>query len=169
MKARAVALGGVFAALAVVIMLLGGFIPVATFICPMLASALLAFLRRELPTAACIGWYVIVALLSALLGPDKEAAFVFVFLGWYPLLKPRLDRLPKLLSLALKLLIFFAAIAAAYGTLIFLFRLEALVEEARAMGRLLMIVLLLLGAVTFLLFDFVLSRLPYLVKKFGKG
>ena len=76
MKARAVALGGVFAALAVVIMLLGGFIPVATFICPMLASALLAFLRRELPTAACIGWYVIVALLSALLYSAFYLAYV---------------------------------------------------------------------------------------------
>lgn len=165
MKARTVAMGGVFAALAVVIMLLGGLIPVATFACPMLASGLLAWLRRELPLPACLGWYGIVALLSALLGPDKEAAFVFLFLGWYPLLKPRLDRLPKLPALGLKLLVFFAAIAGAYGTMIFLFRLEALVQEARTMGKVLLLVTLLLGAVTFLLFDFILSRLPLIFKK----
>lgn len=168
MKAKAVAMGGVFAALAVVIMLLGGLIPAATFACPMLASSLLALLRRELPTPACVGWYGIVALLSALLGPDKEAAFVFVFLGWYPLLKPRLDRLPKLPALVLKLLIFFAAIGAAYGTMIYILGLEALAEEARTTGRALLIVLLLLGALTFLLFDYVLSRIPKLLKKPGK-
>lgn len=165
MNARAVAMGGVFAALALVIMLLGGLVPAATFVCPMLVSGLLAVLGRYLPTAACVGWYVIVSLLSALLGPDKEAAFVFVFLGWYPIAKPRLDRLPKLSALGLKLLMFFAAIAGAYGTMIWVLGLEALAEEARSMGRGLLIVLLLLGVVTFLLFDYVLVRLPYLIKK----
>ena len=46
-------------------------------------------------------WYGAVAILSVLMAPDKEAAAVFVFLGFYPIVKPRFDRfrfpiIPKL-------------------------------------------------------------------------
>ena len=40
-NARNVALGGMMAALAIVIMCMGGLIPVATFVCPMLCMLLL--------------------------------------------------------------------------------------------------------------------------------
>ena len=40
--AKSVALGGVMAALAVVIMCMGGIIPLATYVCPMLCAVLLA-------------------------------------------------------------------------------------------------------------------------------
>ena len=43
---RSTALGGVMAALAVVIMCLGGMIPLATFVCPVLCMLLLQFVFR---------------------------------------------------------------------------------------------------------------------------
>ena len=159
MKARQIALGGILAALAVVILLLGGIIPVGTYLAPMLASLPLVILLAELPKSLCLGWYAVVALLGVLLCPDKETAFVFVFLGWYPLAKPGLDRLPKLPGLLCKLLIFNASTAALYALLILVFRLEALVRDARETGLILLIAILLLGNLSFILFDLVLGRL----------
>ena len=101
-EARKIAFGGMFAALAVVIMSLGGLIPVATFTCPMLCMLLLAFVTKMCGNRIGWAWYGAVAVLSVLLGPDKEAAAVFAFLGFYPIVKPWFDRLrypliPKLL------------------------------------------------------------------------
>ena len=163
-KTKQIALGGVLAALAVVILLLGGVIPVGTYLAPMLASLPLIVLLAELPKSLCLGWYVIVALLGTLLCPDRETAFVFVFLGWYPAAKPTLDRLPRLPRMVCKLLIFNAAVAALYALLILVLRLEALVQEARELGLPLLIVLLLLGSVTFLLYDRMLARLGALYR-----
>ena len=167
-KTKQIALGGVLAALAVVILLLGGVIPIGTYAAPMFASLPLVILLAELPRPLCVGWYAVAAILGVLLCPDRETAFVFVFLGWYPIARPGLDRLPRLLRIAAKLLIFNAAVAALYALLILVFQLEALVEEARETGTLLLLVLLLLGDLSFLLFDLTLRRLTQLRRK-GKG
>lgn len=164
MSARQIALGGIFAALAVVILLLGGIIPVGTYIAPMVAALPLVILLAELPRSLCLGWYCIVALLGVLLCPDKETAFVFVFLGWFPLAKPRLDRLPKVPGLLCKLLLFNLSVAGLYALLILVFHLEALVREAQETGMILLIAILLLGNLSFILFDLVLGRLTALYR-----
>ena len=163
-KSSVIALGGVLAALAVILMLLGGLVPFATYVCPMLASVLLIPLMEYFPKGLCWGWYAVVAILSALFCPDREAAFIFLFLGWYPIVKPDLDKLPKLPRFLLKLLIFNAAVAAAYLLLIFVFELEVLIEEAKEMGWIMIAVLAVLGNVSFLLFDRLLSILPVLYR-----
>ena len=165
LRAAPLAIGGVFAALAVILMLLGGLVPFATYVCPMLASVLLIPLLEHLPKGLCWGWYGVVALLSALFCPDREAAFLFLFLGWYPIVRPRLERLPTLPRILVKLLIFNAAVAAAYGLLIFVFELEALIEEAREMGWIMIAALAVLGNVSFLLFDRLLQILPLLYRE----
>ena len=86
------ALGGMLAALAVVMMSLGTIIPVATYVCPMLCALLLQGVLKTCGSRVAWAWYGAVALLSVLLAPDKEAAGVFVFLGYYPIVKPALDR-----------------------------------------------------------------------------
>ena len=87
------ALGGVLAALAVVIMSLGGLIPIATYVTPMLCAMLLQAVLLTCGTRVAWAWYGAVALLGLLLCPDKEAAAVYVFLGYYPIVKPKLDGL----------------------------------------------------------------------------
>ena len=163
-KTKQIALGGVLAALAVVILLLGGVIPIGTYAAPMFASLPLVILLAELPRPLCVGWYAVAAILGVLLCPDRETAFVFVFLGWYPIAKPALDRLPRLPRIAVKLLLFLAAVAALYALLILVFRLEALVAEAREIGLPLLLALLALGAAAFLLYDLLLTRLSVLYR-----
>ena len=69
------------AALAVVIMCMGGLIPVSTFVCPMLCMFLLSVVLKSCGQRLAWAWYGAVAILGTLLGPDKEATAVFVFLG----------------------------------------------------------------------------------------
>ena len=155
-EARKIAFGGMFAALAVVTMSLGGLIPVATFTCPMLCMLLLAFVTKMCGNRIGWAWYGAVALLSVLLGPDKEAASVFVFLGFYPIVKPWFDR--SRLAVLPKLALFNVLILTMYALLIRLFGMDQIAAEFAEVGTVLTAFMLLLGNVIFLLLDRVLTR-----------
>ena len=155
-KSRQIAFGGMMAAMALVIMSLGGLIPVATFVCPMLCMLILAFVTKMCGSRIGWAWYGAVAILGLLLGPDKEAAAVFVFLGFYPIVKPWLDK--GKMGPVLKLVLFNFQILLMYQLLIHLFGMDALAAEYEAMGRLLTVLMLVLGNITFVMLDKVLSR-----------
>lgn len=154
--AKAMALGGVLGALAVVIMCMGTLIPVATFVCPMLCMMILKLVLSMCGSRIGWAWYGAVAILGLLLAPDKEAAAVFAFLGYYPILKPKLEKLP--MALLWKLLLFNAAILSMYWLLARVFGMAELADEFREMGTAMTAVLLILGNVTFFLLDILLGR-----------
>lgn len=155
-SAYAVALGGVLAALGVVVMCLGTLIPVATFLCPMACILLAQVVMKTCGGKMGWAWYGAVAVLSLLLSSDKEAAAVFAALGYYPMVKPRLEK--RKLPWLWKGLLFNAVILALYWLLIHLFGLDALAEEFAEAGRVMIVVMLILGNVTFFLLDRVLSK-----------
>ena len=146
-----VALGGVLAALAVVVMSMGTLIPVATYVCPMICTVLLQVVLKTCGRRIAWAWYGAVAILGLLLAPDKEAAAVYVFIGYYPILKPRLDR--RKLPWLWKGLLFNCAIVVMYLFLLRLFGMEQLVAEFEKMGAVMTVILLILGNVTFFLLD----------------
>lgn len=154
--AKAVALGGVLAALAVVIMGMGTIIPVATYVCPVLCAMLLQIVRKTCGKRMAWAWFCAVAVLSVLLAPDKEAAAVFCFLGYYPLVKPWLDR--RKLPWLWKGLFFNGAVALLYWLLIAIMGMAQVGEEFAAMGKALLVLCLILGNVTFFLLDVLLGR-----------
>ena len=155
---RPVALGGMMAALAVVIMALGGVIPIATFVSPMACMLLLRFVLTMCPRRIGWAWYGAVALLGLLLGPDKEAAAIFAALGYYPILKPRLDRMKY--GVVLKFLLFNTVILLLYGLMICLLGVAQIVADYAELGLIGGGVMLLLGNVTFFLLDDLLGRKP---------
>ena len=148
MKARQTALGGMLAAVCIVIMCLGSIIPVNTYVCPVLCILTGAVVLDRCGRRA--GWchYLAVALLAMLLAPDREAALVYAFLGYYPMLRPWFQKLGPIRQMA-KLLFFTLAGAASYGVLIFLVGAETAMEE----GWLLTVVTVILWDVLFLLVD----------------
>ena len=154
-QASPVALGGIMAALAIVVMCLGGLIPVATFVIPMLCIILLTVVRQRCGNRIAWAWYGAVMILGLLLGPDKEAAATFAFLGYYPILKPMMDKLP--LHWLWKAIYFNVVILAMYWLLMNLFGMAALAEEFAEMGRILLVVTLLMGNVTFFMLDYILK------------
>ncbi len=153
--ASSVALGGIMAALAIVVMCMGGLIPVATFVCPMVCIILLSVVMKHTDSRIAWAWYGAVMILSLLLSPDKEAAAVFAFLGYYPIIKPKMDKLP--LPWLWKGLLFNVAILVMYWILLHLIGMAALVEEFAEMGTILTIVTLLMGNVTFYMLDYLLK------------
>lgn len=151
------AMGGVFAALAVVIMNLGGLIPVATYVCPVLCMVLLNFVCLSCGDRIGWVWYTAVSVLSLLLSPDKEAAAVFLFLGYYPIVKPRLEsRKGKWIW---KLLIFNVSMVLLYSILIRIMGVAEVTGESEELAGIMLTILLVMGNVTFFALDRLLTIL----------
>ena len=92
MKSKQIALCGLLCALAVTMLLLGGILGIGMFAGPILAMAVLLPILEEYGAKTAAAAYGAAAILALLLVPDRETALVFAFFGWYPLLRPRLDR-----------------------------------------------------------------------------
>ena len=157
-KAKQMALGGLLAASAVVIMTLGGLIPFATYTCPMLCILILMMVAMLCGYRIAWAWYGAVSILSLLLGPDKEAAAVFVALGYYPIIKPKLDR--SRLRWVWKALLFNSATIALYMLLLYVFGMEQLLTDFREIGLIGLVIALVLGNICFILVDRILTLLP---------
>ena len=151
-----IALGGILAALAVVVMSMGTLIPVATYVCPMLCAILLQMVLRICGSRMAWAWYGAVTLLSLLMAPDKEAAAVFLALGYYPIVKPKLDGLPG--KWLWKLSFFNAVILLTYWLLMHLFGFDQVAAEFAEMGGILTLLMLLLGNITLFLLDKLLEK-----------
>lgn len=150
------ALGGVMAALAVAIMCVGTLLGVTTFVCPMLCMLLLQFLHKRCGGRIAWAWYGAVALLCLLLCPDKEAAAIFAFLGYYPIIKVKFDGFR--LKIIWKLLYFNAVILIMYALLMYVLGMDAILREFQELGAVMTAVTLVLGNVTFVMLDVLLGR-----------
>ena len=151
-----IAFGGMMAAVAVVIMCLGTLIPAATLVCPMFCILVGKAVLDRCGSKIAIAWYCAASLLSLLLAPDKEAAAVLTALGYYPVVKPKLEKLP--VGWLWKLLLFNAVTLSLYWALMHVFGMAYLIQEFREMGKVMLIITLILGNVCFFLMDLVLSK-----------
>lgn len=157
MRARPLALCGVLAALATVLLCLGGVVPAAMLCGPILAMAALLPVLEELGPRAAGTAYAAVALLALLLVPDRETAFVYLFFGWYPILRPKIAALPsRLLRLLARLAVCNAAALLLYGLVL---RVMGLTADLLSAAWYFNAALLAAGNVVFLLTDSTLARL----------
>ena len=155
-KAYPIALGGMLAAVAVVLMSIGTIIPVATYAAPVLCMLVCQVVLKLCGSRIAWAWYGAVAVLSLLLAPDKEAAAVFLVLGYYPILKPKLDAMKG--KWLWKGLFFNSAILALYWVLLRVIGMQQLLSDFEGMGLAMTAVLLILGNVTFFLLDRLLEK-----------
>ena len=154
--AKEIALGGLMAALAIVIMCLGGLIPFATFVCPMFCCMITKLVLSLCGKRIAWAWYGAVAILSMLMAPDKEAAAVFVFLGYYPIVKPWIDK--RRFALAYKAALFNISILVMYWLLIHILGMAEIAAEYAQAGHIMTAIMLVLGNVTFFMLDMILGR-----------
>ena len=153
--ASAIALGGMLAALAIVIMGLGTSLMIGTYACPVLVILIQKVVLNTCGRRIAWAWYGAVAILSALLAPDKEAAAVFLVLGYYPMVKPWLEK--RRFSWVWKLLLFNGTMAAMYWVLMNLLGFAHLSEEFFGMGVFILVLILVLGNMVFYMLDRILS------------
>ena len=162
-ESRKIAFCGLMVALSAALMLTGGLIPIATYCAPMAAGLLLLPIMLEYGKKSAWTAYAAVSLITLLLGTDKEAAFFYVFLGYYPLLKWEIEQIKnKRLRLICKLLVFNLSVVAMYCILGFLLNMQAIVQEFTQMGTVLLLIFLLLLNACLLLYDRLLIPMIYL-------
>ena len=85
---------------------------------------------------------------------------LFVFFGYYPMLRKLIGRLRvRAAAWAVKLVYVNAAVFAAYGLMLYVFHLTAVMEDFEGMGKAMLAVLLVLANVTFVIYDVLIARL----------
>lgn len=161
-QSKRIAVCGLTAALGVVIMLLGNVLGLGMYLAPMLAGLSLAAIGKEWGIKYQLLLWIAVGILSMLMVSNLEQNLMFLCLfGWYPILRPKLQSLTPMLRVLIKLLIF-NVIVIALEVLLFL----VLVPES--LGTVLLILLLILGNVTFLVYDIAVPRFESIAAKYLK-
>ncbi len=129
-KAFTVSFGALMVAAGTAVMLLGALIPVFTYCSPLLASLFLLPVTEICGRRNAVMVWAVTAVLALLIGADKEAAFFYVFFGWYPLAKQGIDRIEhRLPRIIVKILIFSAAAASMYALTCYVLGIEEIVES----------------------------------------
>ena len=163
-NARKIALCGITGAIATLCLLLGGFIPLASFTAPAIAGLVLIPAVVEIGYKNGIYIYAVVGIISLFLVANKEisAGFIFFF-GYYPILKAYLDKINSIvIRWACKFMVFNTAFVTMYAMLIFLFGLDSLVQSFYQSSAIFFIVVAVIGNVTFCIFDLTISRIACL-------
>lgn len=155
-QTKQIALGGMLGAVAMTILFFGGMIPVSTYVCPVLCMIALQIVLNTCGKRIAWPWYFMISFLALLLGPDKEAAVLLTLLGYYPIIKPKMDKFP--VPIICKLVFFNAVIILMYTAVVALLGLEAIVIENTFIGYGSLALMLILGNATFFLLDVTLTR-----------
>lgn len=159
-----VALGGIVAALCIVIMFTSGVIPALYIAAPMAAGLLMVILVEEVS----VGWawltYLAVSLLALIVTFDKEAALMFIlFFGYYPILRLYLDKIKgKLLKTVCKFAVFNLFLVLDYLATVYVLGLPTFEDT----GPVMFVVLFVAFNLVFFFYDRVLSRMSWFYQQF---
>lgn len=160
-QSKLVASCGMTVALSVVIMLIGGVIELGAFAAPMIAGLCLIPVERQFGRKYQVAVYMAVSLLCLLLVPNAEANLMYLALfGLYPILYPQFQRLHGAVRWVCKLLYFNTAAVAVETLVVTLLMPEVLTGWMIAL-------LLILGNITFLLYDLILPRAEKMLKRYA--
>ncbi len=148
--------GAMLSALGVVLLALGSFIELLDITTAVLASFLCIYAVIEMKGAYPWMIWLVTSILSLLLLPQKTpAVFYALFAGFYPIVKEKLEKLPRLIAWLCKLVTFHLSLGAMLLTLRIFF------PASLDMGGLwwMPLVIYLLSLLCFVLLDIALSRL----------
>ena len=150
------------AALCVVLMVLGAVLELGMYACPLLAGLCFIPIGQKYGRKYHLILFVATALLSFFLVPNIEENLIFAgIFGWYPILRPVLQKLPGVLRWLVKLAVF-------NGVVVAIEWLVMTVLAPEAMADVMLWVLLALGNVTFIAYDFLIPRLDALMGRIVK-
>lgn len=146
------------ASIAVTLMLCTGIITIGTYALSALAGVILVPVVIEIGLKYAIITYVVASLISVILVPDKEAVLCFIFfLGYYPLIKAKIEQIKsKLLQWIIKLVAFNVAMILVFEISIAFLSVDP--SEYELFGVYLPGVFLAIGNFIFVLYDFGLTQ-----------
>lgn len=161
-QSRKMALCSMTAALGVVVLLLGSVLGLGMYVGPLLVGMCLIPIGKEYGTKYQLMLWIVISILSFILVPNPEENLMFAGLfGWYPALYPKLEKLPRIPRLIVKLLLFNVIVISLEALVILILVPEILDGPMIAM-------LLLMGNVMFLLYDRVIPNFDLIAKRYLK-
>ena len=161
-SAKRMATCSMMAALCVVLMVLGAILELGMYACPLFAGLCFIPIGQKYGRKYHITLYVASSILCFLMVPNMEENLMFAGLfGWYPIVRPVLQKLPKVIRWICKLAIFNVVVIAIEWLV-----MTILVPEA--IGGTLLWVLLILGNITFLAYDFMIPKMEILMGRIVK-
>ena len=147
-------------ALAVVIMLVGGYLEIGMYAFPMISGLLLMPVGDRYGKKYHVAMWAVVSVISFILVPYVEQNLMFLLLfGLYPVIYSFFGKMPKALARVLKF-IYFNAVFIGIEALVML----VLVPEVMSLGMIALF--LVLGNITFIIYDLVIPRADFLFKKY---
>ena len=154
-----VSIGGVVAALGLVLMFLTSIVPFGTYALPTLAGILLVIVVIEIGYPFALSVFAATALLSMLIVTDKEAALLYTaFFGYYPVIKALIERIrSRAVQYIVKYALFNACMIAVFYLAIWVFSVPT--DSFVVFGVYLPWAFLLAGNVFFLLYDICITRI----------
>ncbi len=163
------AIGGIVAALSLVMMISVAIIPFLTYALPAAAGVLIIFIVIEIDKKWAFGVYATVAILGMLLVPEKEVAVMYLALfGYYPILKSVIEsKFPLILEWIVKIILFVATMAGSYFLMIKF--MGVTIDETEEFGVMAYPILLGMGAFAFIMYDIALTKtITLYIKKWQK-
>lgn len=156
---RKIAAGAMMAAVCLVIMLLGAVIDLGTYAAALLAGVAMIPYGQKYGRRYQLMVFAASAMLSFMLIPNIEQNLMYLgFFGWYPILWPSLEKLPKAAKYLAKFIIFnvcFISIEV----------LVMLVLVPEAMGGLLFVIFIITANVTFFAYDYMIPLLDITLRR----
>ena len=152
-RTRRIAVCAMLVAVGVTIISLGSLVEVLDLCTAALASFLTVLVVIEYGHGYPWAVYAATTILSLLLAPQKSPALVYASFGFYPILKEKLERLPRVAAYLLKALIFVALEVLLIGVV------DVLTGADEVMGPWYYAALYALGFVTLWLLDVALTRM----------
>ena len=158
-KVKNLALCATLSAFGVVILMLGVFVDVLDMSAAMIASLLVVIAVIEAKGFWPWLTYGVTALIALLLFPVKTAAIMYLFAGYYPIIKEKLEKLPKVFSYILKFLIFNLSLTVVFIAFELLFTGISIELVPGIEKNITYIIYAVVGNVIFLLYDILITRL----------
>ena len=159
---RRLAVCAMSAAVGVVLMLLGSFMGLGMYMAPIFVGWCLIPIGRRYGVRYQAMLWIVIGLLSLLFVGDMEQNLMFIgFFGWYPIIRSKLQKLPRVPRLCLKLLLFNVVIVA-LEAIVLAFLVPEVLEAWLA------VLLLAVGNMTFLVYDYAFPMFELLADRFLK-
>lgn len=159
-KAKKTAICGMMSALSVVLMFFTTFTPILMYVLPILTGLIVWLVSQLIDKKWALGVYFSTSIISLILLTDKEAALTYtLFFGFYPLIKDAFERLPKVFSWVLKIILFNASAVLIGVAGVLVFGLSG--EEYSEFGKATIPILLSLANIVFLMYDNMLKKYKF--------
>ncbi len=160
---------GIITALSVSLMF-AALIPSMTYVFPALSGIVLWVISVQINAKWALLSFAAASLLSFMIVPELEANLFFVFFfGYYPILRPVLEKIkPKILAFLAKFAVFNAAVISVYFLMCLLFSADKMLEGMEEFGEYALLVLWVTGCAAFVLYDICLRYIANIYEKFFK-